>query len=83
MSKKEVNLYTTFSSSDSEKIKEYLSDRGIDFESYDIGADFKAYKRMLEATRGACHAPVVEVGNQIVCGFDSDRLNATIAYEFR
>lgn len=77
----EVNLYVTPKSRDTDNIKDYLGNKGIDFNVYDIHADVNAHRRMLEATRGACGAPVVEVGHQIVCGFDSERLEDTIAYE--
>lgn len=78
---KEVNLYVRMESEEAGKISDYLSSKGIEFKVHDIRTDNGAYRRMLEATRGACGAPVVEIGNQIVCGFDRERLNDTIAYE--
>jgi glutaredoxin 3 len=80
---KEVNLYISPKSRDVDKIEGYLASKGVDYNVYDIHSDVKAHKRMIEATRGACGAPVVEVGNQIVCGFDSERLDETIAFELR
>lgn len=79
--KKEVNVYVFPASPDTEKIKNYLSSKGIAFKVYDIHADEKAHKRMLEATRGACAAPVIEIGNRIVCGVDKKRLDETIGTE--
>ncbi len=76
-----VQVYITPKSPDTDGIKEYLVNEGIDFELHNVHADYKAHKRMLEATRGACGAPVIEIGNQIVCGFDKKRLEETIAYE--
>ncbi|SPJ13759.1 conserved hypothetical protein [Syntrophobacter sp. SbD2] len=78
---KEVNVYVRPMSPDTDKIREYLEDKGIDFKVYDIHSDVKAHKRMLEATRGACGAPVIEIGNRIVCGLDKDRLEETINSE--
>lgn len=75
---KEVNLYVLPTAPDNDKIKEYLTSRGIDFKVYDIHSDVKAHKRMLEATRGACGAPVIEIGHRIVCGLDEERLEETI-----
>jgi glutaredoxin 3 len=80
---KEVNLYVTPKSTDTDKIKDYLESENIDYQVVDVHDDFKAHKRMLEATRGACGAPVVEIGHQIVCGFDSERLKETLDYELR
>jgi len=80
---KQVNLYVTPKSLDTDRIEGYLESKGIDFNVYNIHADVQAHKRMIEATRGACGAPVIEVGHQIVCGFDTERLDETIAYELR
>ncbi len=77
----EVSLYVTPKSGDTDKIKDFLASRDIEFREYDIHADVKAHKRMLEATRGACGAPVIEFERKIVCGFDPEKLEDTIAYE--
>jgi len=78
---KEVNLYVTPKSGGTDEIREYLAGKGIGLNVFDIHSDFKAHKRMLEATRGACGAPVIEIGNRIVCGLDRERLEGTIRYE--
>ena len=80
---KEVNVYVFPASPDTDEIKDYLASRGIAFKVYDIHSDQKAYKRMLEASRGACGAPVIEIGNRIVCGLDKKRLDDTIAAELK
>ncbi len=79
----EVSLYVTPKSPDTGKIKDFLASRGVEFKVHDIHADFKAHKRLLEATRGACGAPVIEFEHKIVCGFDPERLEDTLAYERR
>ena len=76
--KKEVNLYVFPASPDAEKIKKYLESRGIAFKVYDIRSDRKAQKRMMEASGGDCGAPVIEIGNRVVCGLDKKRLDDTI-----
>jgi len=76
-------VYVLPMSPDADKIKEYLAARGIDFTVYDIRSDMKALKRMIEATRGACGASVIEIGHRIVCGLDEERLNETINSELR
>lgn len=78
---KEVNVYVLPTSPDTDQIKDYLASKGIEFKLYDIKSDVKAHKRMIEATRGACGAPVIEIGNRIVCGLDEDRLDETISSE--
>jgi len=72
--KQEINAYVLPTSPDTDKIKGFLASKGIDFNVYDIHFDVKAHKRMIEATRGACGARVIEIGHRIVCGFDTERL---------
>ncbi len=78
---KEVNVYVLPKSPDTNRIKRYLAGKGLDFNVHDIHSDVKAHKQMLEATRGACGAPVIEIGNRIVCGLDKQRLDETIKME--
>ncbi len=77
----EINLYATAKSKDTDRIREFLESKGIQFRVYDIHSDFRAHRRMLEATRGACGAPVTEFPRKIVCGFDPEGLEDTLAYE--
>ncbi|MGC8492038.1 MAG: glutaredoxin family protein [Syntrophobacteraceae bacterium] len=79
--KKEANVYVFPASPDTEQIKDYLSSRGIAFKIYDIDSDQKARRHMLEATHGACAAPVIEIGDRIVCGLDRKRLEETTGSE--
>ena len=78
-----VHLYVTPTSPDTREIKDFLSRKGINYDVYDISLDVLAHRRMLEATRGAGGPPVIEVGHQVVLGFDPDRLEETIRYELR
>ena len=78
-----VNVYVKATSPDTTEITEFLSKRGIPYDVFDISSNVAAHKRMLEATRGAGGPPVIEVGHQVVLGFDAERLEDTIAYEFR
>lgn len=78
-----VNLYMSPASPGAEEITDYLSNKGLDFHEYDISTDVSAHKHMIAATRGAGGPPVVEVRNQVVFGFDKERLEQTINYELR
>ena len=80
---KRVSLYVRPDSADTEQITGYLSNKGIDFDLYDVTIDALAHKRMIEATRGAGGPPVIEIGHQLVFGFDKERMDEVIDYELR
>ncbi len=79
--KKEVNVYVFPASPDTDRIKDYLTSKGIAIKVYDIKSDRKARKHMLEAARGECAAPVIEIGDRIVCGADKKQLDDTLGLE--
>ena len=54
-------------------MKEFLSDHGITFTTYNIAEDPAACATLL-ATTGRQATPVVVVGDEVVVGFDRGRL---------
>jgi glutaredoxin len=80
---RKADLYIESMTQGVDEIKDFLRKKGVSAVIHDISTEEGARKRMLEATRGACGPPVVEIGHQIVCGFDPERLEETIKYEFR
>jgi glutaredoxin 3 len=54
--------------------KEFLSKEGIDYVAYDVTKDRDALKEMMEVSGGARSVPVISVCNNVMIGFDADRL---------
>jgi len=59
------------------KAKEYLSQRGVDYEEFDVGADKKAAKEMITIS-GARSVPVITVEDEVIIGFDPSKLEAAL-----
>ncbi len=54
-------------------MKEFLSQRNLDFKEYNILEDRNAFEEMWHLS-GQKAAPVVTVGNEVIVGFKQDRL---------
>ena len=60
------------------RAKEFLSKRGLDFEAFDVTSDNDAYEEMKRITNGARSVPVLEIGGQILIGFDQDKVEEAL-----
>jgi len=54
-------------------LKNFLKERGFEFEDIDVGADEAKAKEMIEKS-GQMGVPVVEIDNEIIIGFDRERI---------
>ena len=54
-------------------LKEFLKEKGVEFEEIDVSQDEKAMKEMVEKT-GQMGVPVMEIDGEIVIGFDREKI---------
>jgi glutaredoxin 3 len=55
--------------------REWLEERGIQYEMLDVISDAKARREMLQLS-GQTLAPVIDVDGQVLADFDTDQLEA-------
>ncbi len=53
--------------------KEFLKEKGIEFEDIDVSKDQKAAQEMIEKS-GQMGVPVIEIDGKIVVGFDKEKI---------
>lgn len=68
----EVVVYSSDTCSYCKMVKEYLNDKGVDFEEKNISQDNEARKELIDA--GFMGVPVVYIDDEVVQGFDKDKL---------
>ncbi len=56
-----------------QRAKDFLNEHGVEFEDIGVLKDKKLGKEIAEKT-GQLGIPVIEIGNELVVGFDRDRL---------
>ena len=68
-----VKIYTTPACPYCFTLMEFLKEKGIEFEEIDAGQDPKAAEEMIEKS-GQMGVPVIEIDDQIVVGFDKEKI---------
>jgi len=69
-----VTVYSTQNCQYCRMAKAFLEKHGIPYESIDVGSDRKAAEKMIEIS-GQRGVPVIVVDDEVIVGFDSQRLN--------
>jgi glutaredoxin 3 len=62
------------------RAKDFLKEHGIKFEDIDVSRDHDAAHEMIEKS-GQTGVPVIIVGDQVVVGFDRERLMKLLSIE--
>jgi len=68
-----IKVYSTSICPYCTTLKEFLKERGIEFEEIDVSQDEKTMKEMVEKT-GQMGVPVMEVDGEIIIGFDREKI---------
>jgi len=68
-----VRIFTTPACPFCYVLKEFLKEKGIEFEEIDVSQDKKARDEMIKKS-GRLEAPIMEIDGQIVVGFDKEKI---------
>jgi len=69
-----VKIYTTPTCPFCFLAKEYLKEKGIEFEEIDVSKNEAAAMEMIQKS-GQMGVPVIEIDGQIVVGFDKEKID--------
>lgn len=70
---KKVTIYTTPTCGYCHLVKDYFKEAGIEYEEKDVSVDAEAREEMINKTN-QMGVPVIEVGDDIVVGFNKPKL---------
>ena len=73
-----IKIYSTPTCPWCKKAKAYLDEKGIAYTSVDVSSDDVAQKEMIEKS-GQMGVPVINVDNQVIVGFDEEKLREALA----
>ena len=76
----EVTVYSTQNCPYCRLAKAFLDRNNVPYHSIDVGVDRKAAKEMVELS-GQYGVPVLVIGDEVIVGFDTDRLRELFSSE--
>ncbi|AEH50667.1 glutaredoxin family protein [Pseudothermotoga thermarum] len=69
-----ITVYTAPGCPYCTKAKNYFRQLGLNFTEIDVSKDYRKAQELVRKT-GQMGVPVIEIGNQIIIGFDKDRID--------
>ena len=70
---KKVKVYSTPTCVYCVTLKEFFKEKGVEFEDVDVSLNEEAAREMIMKT-GQMGVPVVEIGEEVIVGFDRDKI---------
>ncbi|OQA70343.1 MAG: Glutaredoxin-3 [Parcubacteria group bacterium ADurb.Bin247] len=70
---KKVKIYSTPTCVYCVTLKEFFKEKGVEFEDVDVSLNEEAAREMIMKT-GQMGVPVVEIGEEVIVGFDRDKI---------
>lgn len=74
---KKVTIYSTPTCHFCHMTKDFLTEKGIGFEDYDVAHDLEKRQEMIQKS-GQMGVPVILVGDELIIGFDQERLQTAL-----
>jgi len=75
---KDVKVYTLPTWPHCKTAKEYLSQKGITYQEFDVGKNKEAAKEMIRVS-SVRSVPVIVIGKEVIVGFDTARIDAALS----
>ena len=74
---KTITIYSTPTCHFCQMTKDFLEERGITYTDYDVAHDLEKRQEMIQKS-GQMGVPVIFIGNEMIIGFDRERIASTL-----
>lgn len=74
MTKQKIRIFSTPTCPYCVTLKEFLKEKGFEFEDIDVSQDEKALEEMTKKTE-QFGVPVIDIGGQWIVGFDKEKIS--------
>ena len=72
-----IRVFTTPNCRECRAAKDFLRERGVEFEEVNVEGAFGALRTMIKLS-GAKTVPVIQIEDQVIVGFDRSRLESLL-----
>ena len=73
-----IKIYSTKTCPYCVMAKDYLAEKGVEFDYIDVSEDQEQAKEMVEKS-GQMGVPVLDINGEIIIGFDKEKIDAALA----
>ena len=73
-----VKVYSTPTCPYCHKAKDYLTEKGVEFEDINVAEDTAKQQEMIELS-GQMGVPVLAIGEEVIIGFDQAKIDEALA----
>jgi len=74
---KKIRIYSTPYCVYCKMAKEFFTEKGLIYEEFDVSENVEKRKEMIDKS-GQMGVPVIEIGDEIIIGFDKARINELV-----
>lgn len=74
---KKVHIYSTPTCTYCQAVKEFLTEKGVEYSEFDVAADIEKRTEMVEKS-GQMGVPVIDIEGTIIVGFDEELIKAAL-----
>lgn len=74
---KNITIYSTPTCHFCQMTKDFLKEKGINYTEHDVAHDLEKRQEMIQKS-GQMGVPVIFVGDEMIIGFDKERLMSTL-----
>lgn len=75
---KKIEIFSTQTCHFCNLAKEWLKEKGLDYQEYDVGINIEKRKEMVEMT-GQLGVPVIKIGEDIIIGFNPNKIEEILS----
>lgn len=75
---KKIKVYNTPTCPYCHQLKEFLEEKGLEFEDVDVSVNEEERKEMVEKS-GQMGVPVIDIDGQVIVGFDRDKVEELLS----
>jgi glutaredoxin 3 len=73
--KHKVIIYSTPTCHFCHKLKDYLKEKNVAFEDFDVSKDREKAMEMIKKTNGGRGVPVIDIDGTVLIGFNKEKVN--------
>jgi len=72
-----IKIYSTVNCAYCKMAKDYLKDKGFEYEEFDVGTNVKSRNEMFEKTH-QMGVPVIDINGKIIIGFKKEEIDSAL-----